>query len=52
MNSISLCDLTAFAEIDKDSFFLLQDPINQMRFKQLILENYFLNFKTVYQRSA
>ncbi|MCJ7759167.1 MAG: HNH endonuclease [Gillisia sp.] len=46
----SLCDSIAFAEIDKDLFFLLQDPINQMWFEQLILENYFPNFKTVYQR--
>lgn len=48
----SLCDSIAFAEIDKDLFFLLQDPINQMWFEQLILENYFPNFKTVYQRPS
>lgn len=48
----SLSDSIAFAEIDKDLFFLLQDPINQMWFEQLILENYFPNFKTVYKRPA
>ncbi|MFO7720821.1 MAG: HNH endonuclease [Gillisia sp.] len=46
----SLRDSIAFAEIDKDLFFLLQDPINQMWFEQLILENYFPDFKNVYQR--
>lgn len=48
----SLCDLIAFAEIDQDLFILLQDPINQMWFEQLILENYFSNFKAVYQRPS
>ncbi|MFO7720470.1 MAG: HNH endonuclease, partial [Gillisia sp.] len=48
----SLRDSIAFAEIDKDLFFLLQDPINQMWFEQLILEKYFPDFKTVYQRPA
>src|SRR5690606_4231454 len=40
----------AFAEINRDLFFLLQEIPNQLWFEHLLLENYFPNAKNVYLR--
>lgn len=44
----NLKETIAFAEIDRELFLLLQDPLSQLLFEQLLLENYFPNTKTLY----
>lgn len=46
----NLKESIAFAEIDRDLFFLLQQIPNLLWFEQLILENYFPNVKSTYYR--
>lgn len=46
----NLKESIAFAEIDRDLFFLLQEIPNQLWFEHLLLENYFPNSKYVYLR--
>ncbi len=47
----NLKETIAFAEIDRDLFFLLQEMPNQLWFEQLLLENYFPNSKFEYFRT-
>lgn len=44
----NLKETIAFAEIDRELFLLLQDPLSQLYFEQLLLDNYFPNTKTLY----
>lgn len=44
----NLKESIAFAEIDRELFFLLQETPNQLWFEQLILENYFPATKHLY----
>lgn len=46
----SLKESIAFAEIDRDLFFTLQEIPNQLWFEHLLLDNYFPNSKNVYLR--
>ena len=46
----NLKETIAFAEIDRELFLLLQEIPNQLWFEQLILENYFPNWKSEYLR--
>ena len=46
----SLNETIAFAEIDKDLFFLLQLPENQLWFEQLLIESFFPDFRNNYSR--
>ena len=46
----NLKETIAFAEIDRELFLLLQEIPNQLWFEQLILENYFPNWKSAYLR--
>jgi putative restriction endonuclease len=46
----SLKESIAYAEIDRELFFLLQEIPNQLWFEQLILENYFPATKYLYSR--
>lgn len=46
----NLKESIAFAEIDRELFFLLQEIQNQLWFEQLILENYFPSTKHLYSR--
>ncbi len=45
----SLKESIAFAEIDRDLFFLLKEIPNQLWFERLLLENYFPHFSRSYQ---
>ncbi|GHA43311.1 HNH endonuclease [Salinimicrobium marinum] len=47
----NLKETIAFAEIDRDLFFLLQETPNQLWFEQLLLENYFPNSRFEYLRT-
>lgn len=46
----SLKESIAFAEIDRDLFFLLQEIPSQLLFEQLLIENYFPHVKQNYKR--
>tara|TARA_R100000935_G_C2818956_1_gene158746 strand:+ start:176 stop:1156 length:981 start_codon:yes stop_codon:yes gene_type:complete len=46
----NLKESIAFAEIDRDLFFALQEIPNQLWFEHLLLESYFPNSKNVYLR--
>lgn len=46
----SLKESIAFAEIDRDLFFLLQEIPNQLLFEQLLIGNYFPHVKQNYNR--
>ena len=46
----NLNETIAFAEIDRELFFFLQEIQNQLWFEQLILENYFPETKHLYSR--
>lgn len=46
----SLKESIAFAEIDRDLFFLLKETSNQLWFERLLLENYFPHIPLGYQR--
>lgn len=46
----NLNETIAFAEIDRELFFLLQEIQNQLWFEQLILENYFPTTRNLYSR--
>ncbi|HEY9184510.1 MAG TPA: HNH endonuclease [Salegentibacter sp.] len=46
----SLNESVAFAEIDKDLFYLLLLPENQLWFEQLLIDFYFPNVRSYYKR--
>lgn len=48
----SLKETVAYAEIDKDLFLLLQNPLSYLLFEQLLLDHYFPTSKTNYSRMA
>lgn len=46
----SLKETIAYAEIPKDLFLLLQNPLSQLLFEQLLLDQYFSASKSVYSK--
>ena len=44
----NLKETISYAEMDKDLFLLLQNPVSQLLFQQLLLDNYFPNTKYQY----
>ena len=47
----SLKETIAYAEISKDLFLLLQNPLSQLLFEQLLLDHYFSASKSEYSRN-
>lgn len=47
----NLKETIAYAEIPKDLFLLLQNPLSQILFEQLLLDQYFSTFKSAYTKN-
>ena len=48
----SLKETFAYAELEKDLFLLLQNPLSHTIFEQFLLDNYFSNTKSQYSKTA
>ncbi|MGA9325615.1 MAG: HNH endonuclease [Salegentibacter sp.] len=48
----SLKETFAYAELEKDLFLLLQNPLSHTVFEQFLLDNYFSNTKARYSKTA